>query len=164
MVHLPLSKNLFEHTGEAMTGINQYMTSDHRHCDELFAATESAADNEDWETAATQTEIFLTAMENHFTKEEEVLFPVFEETTGMQQGPTQVMRHEHQQMRDLFSQLRYALEATDQDEFLSITETLLILMQQHNMKEEGILYSMSDEQFGDDTASTVLEKMQKIGD
>jgi iron-sulfur cluster repair protein YtfE (RIC family) len=33
----------------------------------------------------------------------------------------------------------------DRDEILEVGETLLILMQQHNMKEEGILYPMVDQ-------------------
>jgi hemerythrin-like domain-containing protein len=37
-----------------------------------------------------------------------------------------------------------ALAQRDGDEFAGEAETLLILMQQHNMKEENILYPMCD--------------------
>jgi hemerythrin-like domain-containing protein len=70
------------------------------------------------------------------------LFPAFEAASGMAGGPTQVMRHEHAQMRDLLEQMRGALARRAADTFAGAAETLLILMQQHNMKEENILYPM----------------------
>ena len=38
-----------------------------------------------------------------------------------------------------------ALAAGNQDDYLGIAETLLIMMQQHNMKEENVLYPMCDQ-------------------
>jgi hemerythrin-like domain-containing protein len=59
-------------------------------------------------------------------------------------GPTQMMRFEHAQMRDLIEQMERALNGRDGSGFAGAAETLLILMQQHNMKEENILYPMCD--------------------
>ena len=59
-------------------------------------------------------------------------------------------------------QLQWALEGQQQEEYLDTAETLLIMMQQHNMKEEGILYTMSDERFEGEMASTIMEQMQRI--
>jgi len=129
-----------------MTTINEFMTRDHRRCDELMAEAEEAASKQDWEAAENLTAAFQAAMERHFNMEEQVLFPAFEQQTGIVQGPTQMMRSEHQQMRRLLFQLKDAMERQAEDDFLDTTETLLIMMQQHNMKEEGILYPMSDEQ------------------
>ena len=39
-----------------------------------------------------------------------------------------------------------AVKIKDRDGILYVGETMLILMQQHNMKEEGILYPMADQQ------------------
>ena len=102
----------------------------------------------------------FTAMEHHLTVEETILFPAFEQKTGMTGGPTMIMREEHKQMRDLFLQLQFALDGKAGGEFLDTTETLLMLMQQHNMKEEGILYPMSDQHLGGE-AQQVLTRMQK---
>jgi hemerythrin-like domain-containing protein len=63
----------------------------------------------------------------------------------MTQGPTQMMRMEHIQMRELFDQLDASLKRQDSDAFLGDCETLLIIMQQHNMKEEQMLYPMADQ-------------------
>jgi DUF438 domain-containing protein len=102
------------------------------------------------------TGAFQAAIEHHFDMEEQVLFPAFEQQTGIVQGPTMMMRSEHQQMRGLLFQLKDAMERQEEEDFLDTTETLLIMMQQHNMKEEGILYPMSDEQLSD--AITSLPK------
>ena len=144
-----------------MTSISKFMTHDHRRCDDVFAAAESAVDQGNWDEAAKVTNEFLDAMEAHFRMEEEVLFPALENKTGMTMGPTQVMRQEHEQMRELFNQMRYALDAQAEDDFLGVSETLLITMQQHNMKEEGIVYPMSDEQLSEETPN-VMEQMKSV--
>ncbi|OGT83343.1 MAG: hypothetical protein A3G96_06805 [Gammaproteobacteria bacterium RIFCSPLOWO2_12_FULL_52_10] len=143
-----------------MTTITEYMTGIHRRCDEILAELEVAVNDDDWDKATRLTANFLQAMEHHLTVEETILFPAFEQKTGMVGGPTMIMREEHKQMRDLFLQLQWALDGKSGGEFLDTTETLLVLMQQHNMKEEGILYPMSDEHLGPD-AQQVLARMQK---
>lgn len=127
-----------------MTTITHFMEGDHRRCDELFAEAEQQAANGEWEAAASSFSRFHQAMEQHFGMEENSLFPAFEEATGSTMGPTQVMRMEHGQMRALFQRMQEAVEARDREEYLGAADTLLILMQQHNMKEEQMLYPMSD--------------------
>lgn len=146
-----------------MLTITEYMTGDHRRCDEILATLEEAVNSDDWDKAGQLTTKFLEAMEHHLAMEEEFLFPAFEQKTGIVDGPTMVMREEHKQMRDLFMQLQWALDGKESEEFLDTTETLLVLMQQHNMKEEGMLYPMSDEQLGTD-AEQVLKQMQQVKD
>ena len=83
-----------------MSALTTYMTSDHRRCDDIFAALENSVGDGDWATATAELERFLQAMERHFQIEEEILFPAFEQATGMDMGPTRVMRSEHQQMAE----------------------------------------------------------------
>jgi len=127
-----------------MSTIEQYLGQDHDRCDELFVAAEQQAAQGDWVAATERLADFLGAIERHFTMEEAVLFPGLETVTGGGMGPTQVMRHEHAQMRGLFSELEQAAAQQDLDGFLGGAETLLVLMQQHNAKEEQILYRMAD--------------------
>ncbi|HAF54864.1 MAG TPA: hemerythrin [Thauera sp.] len=131
-----------------MTSIAELMTHDHRRCDHDFARAETLAHKKDWEAAARALDTFATGLEAHFEAEEHELFPRFEAVTGMTQGPTQVMRGEHAEMRATLAQLRAALASRDLDEFSGEAETLLIMMQQHNMKEENILYPMCDMRLG----------------
>lgn len=131
-----------------MTKPTQPLHSHHKHCDELFAAAEAFAHKGDWTACAASGARFLAELDAHFATEEQVLFPAFEAATGMSGGPTQVMRLEHAQMRDLMSQLNAAIASRDRNAFAGIADTLLILMQQHNMKEENILYPMCDSSLG----------------
>ena len=59
-------------------------------------------------------------------------------------GPTAVMRHEHAQMRRVLEAMAQALAAADPQGLLDQGDTLLMLIQQHNLKEEHILYPMAD--------------------
>lgn len=127
-----------------MTSLTDPMHRHHKHCDDLFAAAEAAAADRDWTAAAARMTEFHDQLETHFRTEEEVLFPAFEAATGMTAGPTQMMRHEHMQMRDLVMRMENARQQHDAESFAGAAETLLILMQQHNMKEENILYPMCD--------------------
>ena len=126
-----------------MSTIPSYMTDRHRHCDESFIQAEAAVAKGDWGTAEQQWQTFAADLEHHFQQEETLLFPGFEAATGMTCGPTQVMRGEHGQMRQMVEDLTNALSAQDKDRYLGLSETLMILMQQHNMKEEQVLYPMS---------------------
>lgn len=133
-----------------MARISDTMEQHHKHCDEIFAAAESAAAEEDWEAAARAFDSFQATLEAHFGAEESVLFPAFEERTGMTGGPTAMMRAEHEQMRGLLEQMKPAVAAHDGERFGGAAQTLLILMQQHNMKEENILYPMCDQALADE--------------
>ncbi|MDP1609919.1 MAG: hemerythrin domain-containing protein [Sulfuritalea sp.] len=128
----------------------------HKHCDRIFADAEDACASGDWIAGDNAFTLLHDQLETHFSSEEELLFPAFEAATGMTSGPTEVMRGEHRQMRELLAQMREALTARDGDAFGGAAETLLILMQQHNMKEENILYPMCDNALGSSDVGALL--------
>lgn len=131
--------------GQEMAGLQELMANHHRDCDDDFARIEQAVATSDWVTTARVLATFVDAMERHLGAEEQVLFPAFESATGMTMGPTRVMRMEHAQMRSLFEEMRDAVLAQDADGVRGQAETLLIMMQQHNLKEENVLYPMCDQ-------------------
>ena len=132
-----------------MTSLLDFLTQDHRHCDDSYAAAEEKVAAGRWDEAGQSWTIFRNALETHLNREESYLFPAFEAQTGNTQGPTAMMRMEHEQMRSLVSEMDEAVVARDADSFLGLAETLMILIQQHNMKEEQILYPMSDQVLDD---------------
>lgn len=135
-----------------MDAISRYMSADHRRCDDLFAAAEAAAGAGLWQDSQPAFEAFIEATERHLALEEDVLFPAFEARTGSAGGPTEVMRREHTQMRELIRELGETLVRRDPQGFTGIAEGLTILMQQHNLKEEAILYGMLDAALGAEQA------------
>lgn len=122
----------------------QLLTNQHRACDAEFILIEQAAARGDWTTVAQAVQQFIDSTEAHFRLEEEILFPHLEQATPMAQGPTAVMRNEHAQMRELFADLLDAVRNTDQELLGDCSDTLLMLMQQHNAKEENVLYPIAD--------------------
>ena len=78
---------------------------------------------------------FLKQMERHFIMMETLLFPTLEDTTGMRQGPTQVMRMEHHQMRGVMTAIKDTIINGVKEPVFENGETQLILTQQHKMKE-----------------------------
>lgn len=143
--------------------ISNHMASEHKRCDALYLAAEKAVSEGDWNTARQSYQDFCQSMEEHFAMEEKVLFPDLEQANGNAMGPTQVMRHEHEQMRSLMDSSQKALDTEDKDEFLGEAETLLVFMQQHNAKEEMMLYPMAD-QLLSSQGEEVISKMQSVTD
>ncbi len=128
--------------------VSAFMTADHRRCDALYVEAENAANAGNAKRAQSLFRFFETAMARHFAMEEQGLFPDLERRMGFPgQGPTSVMREEHTQMRGVIAAMEQALAEGDTEGFLDGGETLLILMEQHNMKEEEMLYAMMDEAF-----------------
>ncbi|OQX31618.1 MAG: hemerythrin HHE cation-binding protein [Candidatus Sedimenticola endophacoides] len=144
-----------------MTAIAETLTIDHRRCDDIFADAEAAVAKSDWQHGDPVFKEFSQALEHHFEMEESVLFPGFEERTGQTMGPTQMMRQEHIQMRALLGEMGQAVALRDRERYLGLAETLMMIMQQHNMKEEQILYRMIDQAFGDE-ALGLVERMREI--
>ena len=146
-----------------MDSIRELMAEDHRRCDDSFAAAESAVSaGKDWAKAAHEFSRFRDAMFRHFNAEEAVLFPAFEQRTGMSHGPTQVMRSEHDQIRQLLLAMESAIAAHDAEEYSGDAETLLIMTQQHNMKEENILYPMCDQHLSGDAGHLLAQLGQAL--
>jgi len=139
--------------------LTEFLTAVHRDCDALFAQAENAADAGDRDTAGAAFAAFETALAHHLSIEERVLFPAFEARSGMAGGPTAVMRMEHEQMRAMLAQMQQALADAALDDFLGLAETLHIVIQQHNIKEEQMLYPLCDDTLADHAAA-LLERMQ----
>ncbi len=140
-------------TSSPMVGVFQIMESHHKHCDTMYVKAENALSGGNEDEGKELMQSFLWNMEMHFFREENILFPAFENRTGMVGGPTQVMRAEHEQIRAVLKQMGQSLEAGDFQDIFDQGETMLILIQQHNSKEESILYPMIDQHLADDVES-----------
>ncbi|MCG6862179.1 MAG: hemerythrin domain-containing protein [Chromatiaceae bacterium] len=124
--------------------ISGYMTDDHRRCDHLLAACEAGVSARSWPALEEAADGLGSALERHFKLEEEVLFPELEQVDARSRGPVGVMRMEHAQMRKMISELATAARERDSDRCFGILETLHMFIQQHNTKEEGVLYPLAD--------------------
>lgn len=141
--------------------ISSFLTKDHRDCDEVFAQMENEVASENWANANKKFEEFAGDLEHHFNMEEQVMFPAFEQQTGMMGGPTTMMRMEHEQMRNVVEQMKKDLDDKNKNHFFGLSESLMMIIQQHNMKEEQMLYAMADNHLGASSAQ-VVQKMKEL--
>jgi hemerythrin-like domain-containing protein len=135
------------------------MTTDHRVCDEQFAQLENIVDSGNFDGAKMMFDEFKSHMLHHFAMEEQVMFPEYSSCEGGHCDPTTVMIMEHDQMRGLFNNMQEAIDNNDKNAFLGYSENLLFVMQQHNMKEEQMMYNFADESLD---SEQIIDKMKKV--
>jgi len=143
-----------------MNTIAGSMSTDHRTCDLTFALAEQAALDNNWNDAETAFDTFRQNIQRHFRMEEEVLFPALLDAGGPA-GPVQVMHMEHAQMNELIELMATAVANRNTQGYGGLSETLLIVMQQHNLKEEQILYPIADRILAAEL-ETLFSRMQAI--
>jgi iron-sulfur cluster repair protein YtfE (RIC family) len=115
---------------------------DHRGLDGLLRDAERSLEAGQAARAAVIFSRFREGLERHIEAEEEILFPAFEELTGITRGPTGVMRTEHEEIRRLLKEVAARLQpASDAAAPLAALTALLV---GHNGKEERFLYPMID--------------------
>ncbi len=131
-------------------GALPFLTAAHRACDDLWAELEGALDDEDEDRIRALWPRFDAAMRDHLAMEEEVLFPALEAAMNMRGfGPVQVMKMEHGHMRALLDRMAQAALGSEWGAMRDEGDTLLMLIGQHNAKEEGVLYPLLHEQLAD---------------
>jgi hemerythrin superfamily protein len=141
--------------------ITAFYEEDHDRLDELFK-TFQISKRSDFVKAKEAFKEFKVGLQRHIVWEEELLFPMWEEKTGMiEDGPTPVMRFEHSQIKQLLGAIHEKVERqnlnTDQDE-----QTLLNLLSSHNRKEERALYPAIDNVTNAEECATVFSNMNSI--
>ena len=142
-------------------GLAGFFAQDHRDCDSKWAELEGLLDSGSSDATNQAWKEFDDSMRRHFAMEEDILFPAFDARSGMGGGgPTAMMRMEHQQMRGLLDQIGAAMSTGDTEEALDLGDTLLMVIQQHNVKEEGMLYPMAENMLAGEWAA-LAEQLEK---
>jgi hemerythrin-like domain-containing protein len=142
-------------------GLAGFFAQDHRDCDSRWAELEGLLDSGSSDATNQAWKEFDDSMRRHFAMEEDILFPAFDARSGMGGGgPTAMMRMEHQQMRGLLDQIGAAMSTGDTEEALDLGDTLLMVIQQHNVKEEGMLYPMAENMLAGEWAA-LAEQLEK---
>lgn len=127
-----------------MDTLSSYLEGDHARCDALYVAAVACVAAGDWDQAARSLRRFAQAQERHIAMEEQVVFVAFEKATGSDDAPTHVLRREHRQFDTIVQRLGEAIAHRRLGDFADHADTLRIMQQQHNIKEEHMLYPMAD--------------------
>ncbi len=145
-----------------MESISGYMQEDHLLIDGIAERAVAAAQARDWAALERDGTDFLRRLRRHIEMEEQVLFPAFEQRTGMSTaGPSRVMRMEHEQMRPILAQMQEAVAAQDGAGYQRATKALFDILAPHNLKEEQMMYPMLDKALGQD-APALLADVKKM--
>lgn len=122
--------------------IQQLFSTDHNRLDFLFSHyLKNKANNRDLATRIFGK--FVEGLIKHIDQEEQILFPEFERVTGMyESGPTFVMRQEH----DLIKKMLFGITdgLVGREDTTHLEHELTQLLQNHNLKEERVLYPHCD--------------------
>ena len=125
-----------------MKTVLSFMGEDHDRLDNIFKEFKNIK-NTDEDRARNLFHEFKIGLQKHIVWEEEILFPLFENNTGMyDSGPTAVMRMEHRKIKDFLENIHRCLSKNIQTNDLE--EGLMEVLTEHNNKEEDILYPWID--------------------
>jgi len=142
-------------------GLAAFFAQDHRECDSRWAELEEFLDSGNTDDALQAWQVFDDDLRRHLAMEEDILFPAFDASSEMGGGsPTAMMRMEHQQMRGLLDHIGAAMSCGDSEEAMDLGETLLMVIQQHIVKEEGMLYPMAENMLAGEW-ETLAEQLEK---
>lgn len=144
-----------------MQSITELLSLDHERCDAMFERIAAAVATGNSQQAQAAFGKFNDAMQHHFAIEEAVLFPAFEQLDGSDLGLTLHMRLEHEQMHELISEMQAALNSGSPASCNAPLATLSPLMQQHNLKEEQLLYPLLDQALGE-KAAELIERIEAL--
>lgn len=143
-----------------MNGVTDFMSKDHDRLDGLLREFQNRKIVEP-EDAKKSFFAFKSGLERHIGWEENILFAIFEEKTGMQGGPTAVMKAEHVQIKGLLSNMYDQVLKRDlQTEPLEAQ--LAGILSSHNVKEESVLYPWIDQTLSLGEIEVTLQKIQGL--
>ncbi|MBI5024252.1 MAG: hemerythrin domain-containing protein [Candidatus Omnitrophica bacterium] len=141
--------------------ITSFYTHDHAQLDKYFQNFQGLK-KKDYAQAKENFKKFKFGLQRHIAWEEEILFPLFEEKTGMKDGgPTEVMRQEHRQIEQALEALHKKVQRQDPKSDLE-EDLVWDLLKQHNMKEESILYPAIDQSISEKERQNVFGKMNAL--
>jgi len=141
--------------------ITDLMQTDHKRLDEICARFLEAIKAAKWPHASEAWAEFSHGLKRHIRIEEELLFPAFEEKTGMKDaGPTFVMKMEHVDIKELLDQIAASTKAQNERGASDTAYRLTNILTDHNMKEEHILYPESDSFLTESERNGLVKKAQ----
>ena len=123
------------------------LMEDHRLIEQVLGALEAASDQHLPSAFYETTLAFLGrfADDHHHAKEEAILFPLLERRgLPAEEGPTSVMREEHELGRTLLRKMADALGADDRDALHRHVREYVALLRDHIRKEDEILFQVAD--------------------
>jgi iron-sulfur cluster repair protein YtfE (RIC family) len=145
------------HQPAGMETFSELLGADHRRLDRIVGDLGAMIEDGELERAEATFADFDEGLRRHIRVEEELLFPLFDRRTRMV-GPSRVMTEEHRAMERLLDELGQALGGSERLSAARAFGELLLAIGQHNLKEERVLYPLTDRALPDDERRELVRR------
>ena len=147
----------------SLRGVNEALSWDHDRLDALEARAFAARATGDLDEAKAIYAVFAHGLRRHIRFEEEILFPEFETRAGFspEVGPTAVMRDEHREILRCLDRIEAGIGEKD-GSVDSSRHSLHAVLGNHNLKEENIVYPLTDQALSAEERDAHVARMQAI--
>lgn len=140
------------------TSILAVFTEDHERLLALLDELLDVAPDESPSVVFEQLDRFCRSSRLHMAVEDQAVFPRFEEKTGLRtEGPTALLRREHQQIEARLTSIETAFKHVETvGETLDQVRALRALFEDHRRREEEILFPACDRLLDSDQRHEVV--------
>jgi uncharacterized protein (DUF2249 family) len=147
--------------GGPLREITEALEWDHDRLEDLEHSAFAARDAGDGQEASRLFAEFARGLRRHIGFEEDILFPAFEQRTGIPpgHGPTAVMRAEHKRIESLLDRIAETIE-TPGAAAEELRSALHEVLGAHNVKEEQVLYPGTDRMLGPHERDALVRRIQ----
>lgn len=145
----------------SLRAVNEALSWDHDRLEDIERRVFEARSAGDHASAAQRFREFDFGLRRHIRFEEQILFPAFEERTGLpaHAGPTGVMRSEHREIEALLEGLRAVIELPGPAADV-LRADLMRVLGWHNEKEENVLYPGIDRLLTEQENDALVARIQ----
>jgi regulator of cell morphogenesis and NO signaling len=141
--------------------VHTLLSQDHDRLDQLLE-TYRQLKRVDFARAKQAFREFKFGLQRHIISEETILFPLFEDKSGLRDhGPTVVMRAEHREIGRRLEALHDKVRRQDVDSERE-EEELLQALDAHNQKEENVLYPAIDRLVSAEEKADAFRKIEEL--
>lgn len=145
---------------ERVLTVCDHLGFDHDRLDALLGEAVEAAAAGRWEAADSLFDAFQVGLRRHIRAEEELLFPLFEQVTGVPRdaGPTLVMREEHHDIERELARMGASLARRE-----GLDPSALVgVLGPHNEKEEHVVYPTVDHALDPDALARLCLDLESV--
>lgn len=145
-------------TKEIQSSISDFFEKDHDRVDVLFRDYLNLK-HANFAEAKKNFVAFKHGLEKHIAWEKDFLFPLFQNKTGIIEGPILVLEEEHRQILRMLQQINLRIQRNDISSNRS-EHDLIVILGHHTVKEENVLYPVLDHLLTVDEKADLFLKMQ----
>ncbi len=125
--------------------VSELLSAEHDRLDLLLLEVIKLVSARRFNEARPRLSTFAFDLRRHIYLEDDVVYPRFEQLSGMIDGPTVVMRDEHRAIEHHLAGMIDAAMRDDRDGFDAEQEAMVAVLSDHTSREETQIYAVLDQ-------------------